>query len=157
MRTARATISVPGPVSEAETLWYDLRRWPAFVEGFAAVRRAEGDWPRAGAVLVWDSRHGGRGRVVERVRSFETRRGQVSDVEDEQLTGRQEIAFRPAEGERPAEVELSLAYELKKGGPFMWLADLAFIRRAQRDSLERTLQQFSRELEGDRLLMAENG
>jgi Polyketide cyclase / dehydrase and lipid transport len=156
VRTARANVFVPGPVSEAEALWYDLRRWPAFVEGFAAVRREEGDWPRAGGVLVWDSRPEGRGRVVERVTRFEPRRGQIANVEDEQLTGRQEIAFRPAEGERPAEVELTLAYELKKGGPFMWLTDLAFIRRAQRDSLHRTLQHFARELEGDRALMAEH-
>jgi Polyketide cyclase / dehydrase and lipid transport len=153
VRNARATVTVPDLVSEAEALWYDLGRWPAFIEGFAAVRRQEGDWPSAGAVLVWDSRPTGRGRVVERVTRYEARAGQTSEVEDEQLTGRQEIGFRPLD--EGAEMELSLDYELKKGGPFMWLTDVVFIRRALRDSLRRTLVQFSRELAGDRALRAE--
>jgi hypothetical protein len=152
VRSARATVSVPGPVSEAEALWYDLGRWPAFVEGFGAVRRREGDWPRTGGVLVWDSRPGGRGRVVERVTRYEPRVGQIAEVEDTQLSGTQEIAFRPGEGDRPAAIELSLAYDLKKGGPFMWLTDAVFIRRALRDSLRRTLVHLVREVEGDRAL-----
>ncbi len=152
MRTARARVFVPGPVFEAEALWYDLRRWPAFVEGFGAVRRQEGEWPRAGSVLVWDSRPNGRGRVVERVTRYEPRAGQTTEVEDGQLTGAQQIAFTLGEAGAPARIELSLAYSLKRGGPLMALTDIAFIRRALRDSLRRTLLAFTRELEGDRAL-----
>jgi hypothetical protein len=150
VRTARATVSVPGPASEAEALWYDVRRWASFVEGFGAVRRRESDWPRTGGVLVWDSSPGGRGRVVERVTRYEPRAGQTAEIEDSQLTGTQEIAFRL--GPERVDIELSLAYRLKSGGPFMWLADLFYIRRALRDSLRRTLVALTRELAGDRAM-----
>src|SRR4051794_19293798 len=148
MSTARATVRVPGRAAEAEALWYDLGRWPAFVEGFAAVVRNEGGWPRAGATLVWDSTPGGRGRVVERVTAYEPRAGQTLQVEDEQLRGEQRIAFSAAG--QDLDVGLSLAYTLKRGGPFMWAADVTFIRRAVRDSLRRTLVRFAHELAAER-------
>ncbi|HSD81316.1 MAG TPA: hypothetical protein VLB47_11660, partial [Solirubrobacteraceae bacterium] len=69
----RATVDVPVRASAAEALWYDTRRWPAFVDGLKHVASVEGDWPGAGARVVWDSHPGGRGRVVERVVAHEPR------------------------------------------------------------------------------------
>jgi polyketide cyclase/dehydrase/lipid transport protein len=146
----RAWIDVPGPISEAESLWYDLDRWPSFVDGFAAVARRDEAWPRSGSTLVWDSRPDGRGRVVERVTRWEPREGQTAEVEDEKLRGTQVMAFGPSgAGTR---LELSLAYELKSANPVMRIVDAVFIRRSMRDSLRRTVVRFARELEGDRAL-----
>jgi polyketide cyclase/dehydrase/lipid transport protein len=146
----RAWVDVPGSISEAEALWYDLGRWPSFVDGFAAVARRDESWPRSGSSLVWDSRPEGRGRVVEHVTRWEPREGQTADVEDQKLRGTQVLAFGPAgDGTR---LELSLAYELKSANPVMRVVDLVFIRRAMRDSLRRTLIRFARELEGDRAM-----
>ena len=147
MRKVRATVDVVGSVADAEGLWYDLHRWPGFVEGFGTVVRRDDEWPRGG-VLVWDSKPGGRGRVLERVVRWAPRDGQIAEVEDGQLTGVQTIAFAPIEG-GGARVELSLAYSLKRGGPFMAVADLLYIRRAVGDSLNRTLVRFARERRGD--------
>ena len=55
MGRVRASIVVPGLASEAEALWYDTTRWPTFVDGLHHVARLEGDWPRAGARVLWDS------------------------------------------------------------------------------------------------------
>jgi uncharacterized membrane protein len=153
VRRARASVEVPGPVSEAEALWYDLERWPAWIDGFAAVVKREGDWPEGGGLLIWQSKPQGRGRVLERVLSYEPRTGQEAEVEDEQLNGRQRISFRP-QGERVV-VGLELEYDLKREGPLLALTDLLFIRRALRDSLRRTLQRYAREREGDAELALE--
>ena len=152
MRTARASIRVPGRVGEAEALWYDTRRWAGWVEGFKAVVRADGEWPRVGSEVIWDSTPDGRGRVRERVVAYEPRAGQTVEVEDQQLTGQQVIAF----GVRPdddIDIDLVLSYRLKSGGPFMFVTDALFIRRALRDSLRRTLQRFARELAAERELL----
>jgi uncharacterized membrane protein len=149
MGRASAKVVLRGPISEAESLWYDHRRWAAFVEGFAHVVKLEGDWPRPGSRVVWDSARDGRGRVVERVVAFEPRVGQTLEVEDPKLRGTQRVAFQALDGES-MEVSLELRYALKKpgiGGP---LLDLLFIRRAVGDSLRRTLARFGRELEAER-------
>jgi hypothetical protein len=144
---ARASIDVPGRPSDAEELWYDLSRWPGFVDGLAAVARVSGEWPRAGAEVVWDSRPGGRGRVLERVLLHEARRGQRVEVEDERLRGTQSIAFQALED--GVELTLALEYELKERTLLSPIVDALFIRRALRDSLRRTLARFLVELEGD--------
>ena len=95
MGRARAKIDLPTQVSAAEALWYDLQRWPAFVDGFHHVAKLEGDWPEAGARLLWDSTPAGRGRVVERVARYEVRSGQTVEVEDPKLTGTQTVSFTP--------------------------------------------------------------
>jgi uncharacterized membrane protein len=146
----RAWVDVPGPISEAEALWYDLTRWPSFVDGFAAVQARDESWPRSSSTLVWDSRPDGRGRVVERVTRWEPREGQTAEIEDEKVRGTQIVSFAPSGG--GARLELSLAYELKNRNPVMRVVDLVFIRRAMRDSLRRTLVRFARELEGDRAM-----
>ena len=44
-------------------------------------------------------------------------------------------------------MELTLEYELARGGPFRGLADALFIRRALRDALRRTVRRFAVEAE----------
>lgn len=138
-----ATQRLPGRVAEAEALWYDLARWPAFVEGFAAVETVEHGWPREGGELTWRSIPAGRGRVTERVTRHEVRGGQESQVVDDQLTGSQTVSFRPADD--GCEIELALDYRLK-ARPLVAVVDLLFIRRAVRASLRRTLAAFAAEL-----------
>jgi hypothetical protein len=147
MATVRAAISIPGLASEAESLWYDLRRWPVWIDGFGHVSKLEGDWPQAGARLVWDSPPGGRGRVLERVVEYEARSGQALEVEDGRLRGTQRVSFEPVtDGVR---IGLELAYELKESNFFTPLTDVLFIRRALRDSLKRSLIRFERERRSD--------
>src|SRR5215207_9887266 len=147
MGRVSAAQPVPGLASEAEELWYDLHRWPAWVDGFGHVVKLEGEWPAVGARTVWESRPGGRGRVVERVTAYEARVGQTLAVEDERLRGTQRVSFEP--GPDGVEVALELEYELKQRNPLTPLTDALFIRRALRDSLKRTLLRFARERRGD--------
>ena len=148
MAQARAKIEVPAQVSAAEALWYDLDRWPSFVDGFHHVAKLEGEWPKAGARLLWDSTPAGRGRVVERVAAYEVRAGQTVEVEDPKLTGIQVVAFAPrAEG--VCEVTLELRYALKDANPLTPLVDALFVRRALTESLRRTLTRFKRELRAE--------
>jgi hypothetical protein len=145
---ARASVQVPGfRASEAEALWYDTRRWPTFVDGFAHVVSMEGEWPAAPSTLVWQSTPAGRGRVLERVTEYEPRLGQTAQVEDPKMSATQRIAFTPAED--GVEVTLSMEYTLKEGGPLRPFMDFLFIRRAVTDALKRTVQRFARELETD--------
>ena len=147
MRTVRAVQSVPGLASDAEALWYDPQRWPAWVDGFGHVVKLEGEWPAPGARAVWDSRPGGRGRVIERVIAFEARAGQTLAVEDEKLRGTQRVVFEP--GSDGVQVALELEYEIKGANVFTPLTDALFIRRALRESLKRSLLRFARERRAD--------
>jgi hypothetical protein len=126
--------------SAAEALWYETSRWAAFVDGLKHVAAVEGDWPHAGARVVWDSHPGGRGRVVERVVAHHPREGQTLEVEDEKLRGTQRVIFEPHEA--GVVVALELDYELKERRGVVPVVDLLFIRRPQRESLERTLRRF---------------
>jgi hypothetical protein len=141
MGRVRARVDVPVLASAAEALWYDTMRWPAFVDGLAHVADVEGDWPAAGARVVWDSHPGGRGRVVERVVARDPREGQTVEVEDERIRGTQRVSFTPHE--HGVVVALELEYELKERKGVVPVVDLLFIRRPQRESLERTLRRFA--------------
>jgi uncharacterized membrane protein len=149
MPRVSAAVTVPGLASEAEELWYDPRRWPAWIDGFGHLHKVEGDWPHAGARAVWDSRPGGRGRVVERVMEYEARTGQALEVEDDRLRGTQRVRFEP--GPDGVEVALELDYALKGRNVLTPLMDLLFIRRSLRDSLRRSLNRFRREREAEGL------
>jgi len=148
MGKVSASVKVAGLASEAEALWYDTSRWPSFVDGLKHVARLEGGWPAAGGRVLWDSYPGGRGRVQEHVRTYEARTGQSADVEDEQIRGTQRVSFTPADD--GVRVALELEYEVKEARPGMWLVDLVFVRRAQKESLGRTLRRFAVELAADR-------
>ena len=145
MGRARASIELPVQISAAEALWYDVERWPVFVDGFGHVAKLEGDWPREGARLVWDSVPAGRGRVAETVVTYEVRIGQTVQVEDEQITGTQVVTFAPA-GEGRSGMELDLRWQHKNPNVFTPLVDLLFVRRAFADALRRTLSRFAREV-----------
>ena len=147
MPRVRAVQTVPGLASEAEAVWYDPQRWPSWVDGFGHLAKLEGDWPTVGARTVWDSKRGGRGRVVERVRAYEARVGQTLEVEDEKLRGTQRVAFSPTPD--AVAVTLELEYELKERNVLTPITDALFIRRALRDSLKRSLIRFARERRAD--------
>jgi uncharacterized membrane protein len=148
MSRVRASVDVQALASEAEALWYDVRRWPSFIDGMHHIARIEGDWPHAGARVLWDSNPGGRGRVQEVVTAYEARVGQISDVEDEKIRGVQTLRFVPRD--EGSTVTLELRYDLKHGRPGMAVVDLLFIRRTQRESLQRTLRRFRTELAAER-------
>jgi hypothetical protein len=132
------------PIVDAEELWYDLARWPAFMDGFDHVAQVDAGWPREGT-LIWDTHPDGRGRVMERVTRYAVREGQEIELEDPKVTGLQRVRFGPGA------IALELDYRLKDSA---WLLDLLFVRRAQRDALWRTLRRFKIELEADRDLHA---
>jgi hypothetical protein len=152
MPVVRVARTFPGSVHEGETLWYDTARWPLWIDGVGEVTSVEGDWPRTGATVIWESVPAGRGRVVERVVSHEPLGGQSSEVEDQSIRGTQSVAFTPANGE--IEVELTLSYTLKQRSIIMPLLDFFFIRRAMRTSLTRTLSRFGVELAAARAARA---
>jgi uncharacterized membrane protein len=150
MGKVSARIEVSGPIAEAEDLWFDAARWPAFVEGFGHLVKREGAWPMQDARVVWDSVRDGRGRVVERVRSYEPRASQTVEVEDPKLRGVQTVTFDTLADPPRTSVTLELQYKLKGptfGGP---IGDILFVRRALGDSLRNTLMRFRRELEAER-------
>jgi uncharacterized membrane protein len=144
----RASVAIAALASEAEALWYDTTRWPTFVDGLHHISRLEGDWPRVGARVLWDSQPGGRGRVQERVTAYAAREGQTVTVEDEKIQGTQRVSFTPTEG--GVTVALELDYALKEQRPGMAVVDLLFIRRPQRESLQRTLRRFRTEVAAER-------
>jgi hypothetical protein len=146
MGRAAASVTVPGRASDAEALWYDPIRWPAWIDGFSHVVDLPDAWPASGR-LAWNSVAQGRGRVLETVVAYEPRTGQTVAVEDSRLRGTQQVAFTP--GPDAVDVTLSLAYELKERNPLTPLIDLLFIRRAIAASLRRTLERFARERRAD--------
>jgi hypothetical protein len=148
MGRVSARIEVPGQASAAEALWYDHRRWPTFIDGLKHVARIEGDWPREGALVVWDSWPEGRGRVLERVVVHEPRVGQTLAVEDERIRGTQRVGFAPHEG--GVTIRLELDYEPKDPRMRWPPVDLVFMRRSQRDALQWTLRRFASELHAER-------
>lgn len=147
MSRVRAAAELLGPLAAVESLWYDRRRWPSFVDGFAHVVKVEGDWPHEGSRLVWDSHPDGRGRVSERVTEHIAGERCAVEVEDSQLAGVQSIVFSPTDG--GVRVVLGLDYRLKTTSPLRPLVDALFVRRALGDSLRRTLARLARERESD--------
>ncbi|MCW2958781.1 MAG: hypothetical protein JWP18_1584 [Solirubrobacterales bacterium] len=147
MSTVSAKIGVPYPISDAEALWYDTGRWAGFVDGFHTVESIEGDWPRAGARVVWATSPGGRGRVVETVAGYEPRVSCATTVRDDQLDGTQTISFAPHD--QGTMVRLELTYDIRERTLVTPLVDLFFVKRTQRDSLQRTLRRFALELRDD--------
>jgi uncharacterized membrane protein len=152
MGRAKATIEAPGLASEAEALWYDPVRWPAWIDGFGHVVELSEGWPAKGT-LQWNSTPEGRGRVLETVTEFEPRSGQTLAVEDSRLRGTQRVEFSP--GPEAVKVTLTLDYELKERNALTWLVDALFVRREVAASLRRTLARFARERRGDLELEAE--
>jgi hypothetical protein len=148
MRKVAVAQSFPGTVHEAETCWYDVRRWPGWVDGMARVDEVSRGWPEQGAIVHWESGPAGRGRVTEKVLAHEPLRGQTVEVTDDSIWGRQQVSFAPAED--GVEVSLSLEYQVTKRGVFTPVVDLLFIRGAMERSLRSTLARFGAELAATR-------
>ncbi|HWC87525.1 MAG TPA: SRPBCC family protein [Solirubrobacteraceae bacterium] len=146
MRRASAEECLAASVPEAEALWYDLERWPAWVDGLSRVTALAGDWPRAGASVTWESNPAGRGRVVEHVVRYDAGVGQTLEVQDDSIRGRQSVAFSGLDG--GVRVELALEYELKARSLVTPVVDFLFIRRAMTASLRSMLARFGAELGG---------
>ena len=146
MRRASAEDSFPVSVRDAEALWYDTRRWSAWVDGLSRVTGLEGDWPASGATVTWESSPGGRGRVLEHVVSYEPGVGQTLEVQDDSIRGRQSVAFIGLDA--GVRMELALEYELKARSIVTPIVDVFFIRRAMTISLQATLAGFGAELDG---------
>lgn len=143
---------IPVLTSEVEALWYDLSRWPSFIDGFGRLEKTDGTWPAPGAEITWMSAPGGRGRVLEDVVRHEPRVGHEVRVEDERMRGTQRVGFSPdADG---VQMTIELTYELKGDRPFGRVFDALFVRRPMRDSLTRTLARFRREAVTDHELAA---
>ncbi|MEA2467461.1 MAG: hypothetical protein QOJ57_1587 [Thermoleophilaceae bacterium] len=128
-----ASVAVPGPEEAVLALWFDTRRWPSFVDGLRAVVAVDPDWPRSGRV-DWDSTPAGAGRTRETARG-----DNVVSVEDTTLRGTRAVRY---DGDR---LHVTLEYELKEAKP----VPAFFIRRALRDSLQRTLRRFAVERRAD--------
>ncbi len=141
----QASIVVKGRTVEAEQLWYDRHRWASWIDGFGHVAKLDDHWPQSGAKRLWDSRPGGRGRVLEIVTRYEVRSGQELRVEDERIAGVERVTFEP--GEDSTRITLALEVE-----PKARLAPLRrmLLRRSLEDSLRRTLARFSVELAAER-------
>ncbi len=132
--------SYRGSVHEAERCWCDTARWPGWIDGLARVVAVEGDWPRAGSSVTWESGPAGRGRVRELVTDHQPLVGITTAVQDDSIDGRQRVAFVPA-GDS-VEVELSLEYSIMRRSPFTPLVDRLFVRRPMSISLSKTLERF---------------
>lgn len=146
MRRASVIEAFAASIEDAETVWYDTSRWPAWIDGLSTVTEVTGDWPGVGAQVKWESNPAGRGHVVELVVGYDPRAGQTLEVEDDSIRGRQSVAFVDREG--GVRVELALEYELKSSSFFTPVVDLLFIRRAMTSSLRLTLARFGAELAG---------
>jgi hypothetical protein len=145
MTVARAEGTFRGTVHTAETLWYDTSRWEEWVDGLERVVQVTGDWPAAGASVVWESGPAGRGHVTERVTSHTRLEGQTLAVEDNSVTGTQTITFTPLDD--GVDIELTLDYRITKRSIVTPVVDALFVRSAVRASLRTTLHRFGLELE----------
>src|SRR5215210_1740924 len=145
MSSVRRTAVVELPPGEAYDLWTDVARWSTFVDGFARVQHQDPSWPSEGASVTWTSPPHGRGTVSEEVTTADPPTRFATRVEEERITGTQTIEFAAGQHEGTTAVALELDYALKQGGPLKALTDAIFIRRAQGDALQRTLNRFAGE------------
>jgi uncharacterized membrane protein len=143
---ARLTESllVHGSLKDVWDHYFEPRGWPAWVDGFAAVERADG-YPEQDGTLVWRSKPAGRGTVTERVIEHSPRTRHRTEWSDPESSGELLSEFA-VEGE-DVRVTLTLDYKLAGGGPFSWLTERLFVRGQVDRSLQRTLLRFKHEAE----------
>ena len=144
MGRARVLHTFAGSVQQAQACWYDTTRWPAWVDGLGQVLRVDGDWPRVGSSVTWESGPAGRGRVTEQVIAYDPAHGQTVEVDDASIGGVQSVWFAPATD--GVQVGLSLEYRLKQRSLVSPVVDLLFIQRAMATSLGSTVARFGTEL-----------
>ncbi len=151
MGRVEASVEIAAPLAQVWDLYFDRDRWPAWVDGFAAIS-AESGYPASGGTLTWRSTPAGRGEVRERVSAHEPRSLHRIDYDDPGSSGTLEVAFAmlPAESAgsgRRTRVTQRLAYAVKAGGPLRPLLDYLFVRSQMRRSLERSLIELRLEAE----------
>ncbi len=151
MSTVSARRTLAGTsVGEAETLWHALERRATFIDGLARFDLLHGEWPQVGSRILWSTQAGGRGRVAEHVTAYEPGVLQATSLEDGEVRGTQTVRFH-VHGD-DCLIELALDYRVKRDGIAGALADLVYLRRRRRASLERTLVRFAIELAAEREL-----
>lgn len=144
MGKVHAAIDVRATPEEAQDLWLDPTRWPSFIDGFGHVAGTRGDWPAPGSSITWDSRPGGRGRVLDIVDHHAPGEQTTLTEEDERTTATQRATFIELDG--GCRVQVQLDYRVKPGKGVPAVVDVLFVRRAMRDALRRTLTRFAAEL-----------
>lgn len=144
MASLTESVVVDASLAEAWDLYFEPQSWPAWVDGFGAVRGAEG-YPAQGSTLIWSSTPAGRGEVHELVLEHEPRRRHRIEFSDPGSSGTQLTTFEiQGSGTR---VALELEYRLAKGGLLRPVTDRLFVRGQLRQALQRTLLRFKHEAE----------
>jgi hypothetical protein len=141
MPVVDATLTVAGEPAEVERAWYDTSRWAEWVIGFDALVGVHGEWPATGGLVRWRSIPNGRGSVNELSVLYEEGSGQVTEVQDETIEGRQTVAFRSGEG--GVEMSLTLDYKVSRRSFVTPLFERLFVNRAMRAALTETLERFA--------------
>ena len=141
MSAARDAVTVPLPADRAFELWTEVTRWATFIDGFGHAESVDDAWPGEGSKVVWRSGPAGRGLVTEKVTASEPGARIATQVYEERLNGTQTVEFTPVDDET-TRVDMELDYTLTKPGPFSFITDALFIRRAQTDAIRRTLRRF---------------
>jgi uncharacterized membrane protein len=142
--TLTESLLVRGSLKEVWEFYFDPRGWPSWVDGFAAVERAEG-YPEQGATLVWRSKPAGRGTVTERVLEHSPRTRHRIEWSDPESSGALLSEFA-VEGDA-VRVTLRLDYRIAGGGPFNRITERLFVRGQVVKSLQRSLLRFKHEAE----------
>jgi hypothetical protein len=137
-------VSIGASLAEVWDYYFEARGWPAWVDGFAEVRSAEG-YPQAGGSLRWRSVPAGRGDVAERVLEHEPRPLHRVAFEDPSSAGELRTTFAIQGSGTVLTQELD--YRLSRRGPLAMLADLLFIRSQMRASMRRSLARLKLEVE----------
>jgi uncharacterized membrane protein len=144
MTRLAASVLVEASLAETWDHYFDLRGWPAWVDGFQSVAEGEG-YPEVGSTLRWRSTPAGRGTVTERVLEHEPRRLHRIAFGDPGSEGELRTAFQIEGG--GTRVEQRLDYTLSRRGPAAWLTDRVFVRSQMSRSMERSLMRFKHEAE----------
>ena len=119
-------------------LFFELSHDPA------GVAQEEVDQPEV-VLLAGSTNVGPDGTVTETVIDYRPGSGQRLEVEDDAIQAQQSVQFS-ATGSSLT-IALELDYTLRGNSPFRMISDWLFIRRAEAESLRRTLAAFAAELE----------
>lgn len=144
MATLTESVLVGASLADTWTHYFDPDGWPAWVEGFGRVERADG-YPEEAGELVWSSNAAGRGTVNETVLAHEPRTLHRIAFSDPQSRG--ELTTRFAIEGQGTRVTLELAYTVGRGGPLSWVTDMLFARSQVAGSMRRSLAEFRAEVE----------
>lgn len=151
MGKVEASVEIAAPLAEVWDLYFDGRRWPAWVDGFSSVISQMG-YPETGGTLSWRSTPAGRGEVHEEVVVHDERSLHRIRYSDPGSKGTLEVGFEmlpaaTAESGRRTKVAQRVDYSVSVGGMLAPITDFLFIRSQMRRSLERSLIELRLEAE----------